>query len=229
MTTIPPGARTVSMAPASNGHRAHGELSTPLPTANRPRRYVALAVVLIVGFAALGYWAYARAGGKVDVLVAAREIPAGHVITSADLTSTAVAGGITAVAAGHLSEVVGHPAAVTILARTPVQLAMITTGSALPVGDVLVGVAEAPGQIPSSGLAAGDTVEVVQLPAKTAAPSSVASPMLATATVFDVRTDPAVEGGSLLTLEIPKAAAYPVTAASDAGLVALVQVPGSGS
>lgn len=229
MTTIPPGARTVPMAPASNGHRAPGGLSTPLPTANRPRRYVALAVALIVGCAALGYWAYARAAGKVDVLVAARQIPAGHVITSADLTSTPVAGGITAVAADHLAEVVGHPAAVTILARTPMQLAMITTGNALPAGDVLVGVAESPGQIPSSGLAAGDVVMVVQLPLKTAAPSSVDSPLLATATVFDVRANPAAEGGSLLTLEIPKAAAYPVTAASDAGLVALVQVPGSGS
>jgi hypothetical protein len=217
------------MAAANNGHRPAAGFSTPLPTASRPHRYVALAVALIVGFAALGYWAYARAGGKVQVLVAARDIPAGHVITSSDLTSTAVAGGITAVAADHLSEVVGHPAAVEILPHTPVQLAMITTGGALPAGDVLVGVAEAPGQIPSSGLAAGDTVEVVQLPVKTAAPSSVGSPVLATATVTDVRSNPAVEGGSLLTLELPKAAAYPVTAASDAELIALVQVSGSGS
>lgn len=229
MTTIPPGARTVSMTPASNRHRTSTGMSTPLPTANRPRRYVALAVVLIVGFAALGYWAYARAGGKVEVLVAAREIPAGHVITATDLTSTPVAGGITAVAADHLDEVVGHSAAVTILARTPVQLAMVTTGAALPAGDVLVGVAESPGQMPSAGLSPGDVVEVLQLPAKTSPSSSVGSPVLATATVFDVRDNPAAEGGSLLTLEVPKSAAYPVTAASDAGLVALAQVPSAGS
>jgi hypothetical protein len=163
------------------------------------------------------------------VLVAARAIPAGHVITSADLTSEPVAGGITAVAADHLSEVVGHTAAVEILPRTPVQLAMVSTGNPLPAGDVLVGVAEAPGQIPSSGLAPGDVVEVLQLPAKTSSPSSVSSPVLTTATVFDVRPNPAVEGGTLLTLEAPKAAAYAITAASDAGLVALVQQSEPGS
>jgi hypothetical protein len=85
----------------------------------------------------------------------------------------------------------------------------------------------AAGQLPSSGLAPGDVVEVMQLPAKTSSVSSVSSPVLATATVFDVRANPAVEGGTLLTVEAPKAAAYPITAASDAGLVALVQEPGS--
>jgi hypothetical protein len=217
------------MAPSSNGHRGHTTLSTPLSTSNRPRGYVALAIVLIVGFAALGYWFYAQAGGKVSVLVASHDIPAGHVITAGDITSEQVAGGITAVAANHLSEVVGHPAAVEILPRTPVQLAMISAGSPLPPGDVLVGVATAPGQIPSSGLAPGDVVTVFQLPAKTSSASSVASPVLATATVFDVRANPAVEGGMLLTLEAPKAAAYPITAASDAGLVALAQQSGSTS
>jgi hypothetical protein len=215
--------------PGANGHGSASGLSTPLATSNRPRGYIALAVVLIVGFAALGYWFYLQAGGKVSVLVAARTIPAGHVITSADLTNEPVAGGITAVASSHLSEVVGHPAAVEILPRTPVQLAMISTGSPLPAGDVLVGVAEAPGQIPSSGLAPGDVVEVLQLPSKTSSASSVSSPVLATAAVFDVRANPAVEGGTLLTLEAPKAAAYAITAASDAGLVALVQQSGSGS
>lgn len=224
------GSRTLpTMSPSSNGHRVGAQLSTPLPTSNRPRGYVALAVVLIVGFAALGYWFYARAGGKVSVLVASREIPAGHVITAGDVTSKQVAGAITAVAATHLSEVVGHPAAVQILPRTPVQLAMISAGSPLPADDVLVGVAEAPGQIPSSGLAPGDVVAVLQLPAKTSSAWSVSSPVLATATVFDVRPNPAVEGGTLLTLEAPKAAAYPITAASDAGLVALVQQPGPSS
>jgi hypothetical protein len=214
---------------SSNGHRAGVDASTPLSTVNRPRGYIALAIALIVGFAVLGYWFYAQAGGKVSVLVAAREIPAGHVITTADLTSEPVAGGITAVAADHLSEVVGHPAAVEILARTPVQLAMVSAGSPLPSGDVLVGVAEAPGQIPSSGLVPGDSVVVVQLPAKTAPASSVSSPVLGTATVFDVRVNPAVTGGTLLTLQVPKVSAYAVTVASDAGSVALVQQTSAGS
>jgi hypothetical protein len=123
--------------------------------------------------------------------------------------------------------VVGRSAAVEILPRTPVQLAMVTTRSTLLPSQALVGVAEAPGQIPSSGLVPGDAVEVLDLPQKTAANSSVNSPLLATATVYDVRGNPAVAGGTLLTLVAPKAAAFPITAASDAGLVALVKVSSS--
>jgi hypothetical protein len=227
MTT--PGPRTMPMpSAAANGHRAPAGLSTPLPTSNRPRGYIALAVMLIVGFAALGYWFYAQAGSKVAVVTAAREIPAGHVITGSDLSTTEVAGGITAVAASRMSEVVGHTAAVTILARTPVQLAMVSTASPISATQALVGVAAAPGQVPSSGLQPGETVEVLALPQKAAVTSSVSAPLLATATVFDVRVDPAVEGGTLLSLLAPRTAAYAITAASDAGLIALVQV-GAGS
>jgi hypothetical protein len=160
----------------------------------------------------------------VAVLSAARDIPAGHVVTAADLTSVQVAGAVTAVGANHVSEVVGHTAAVEILPRTPVQLAMLATGSPLTGSQALVGLAEAPGQIPSSGLTPGDRVAVLQLPQKTAAASSVSTPVLATATVYDVRANPAVAGGVLLTVLAPKAQAYPITAASDAGLVALVKV-----
>lgn len=219
--------RTMPM-PASIDVGDASTVSTPLSTLNRPRGYLALAVALIVGFAALGFWFYGRAAAKVPVLVAATTIPAGHVITTADVTTEPVAGGITAVSADHLSDVVGHPAAVEILSHTPVQLAMVATGSPLPAADVLVGLAAAPGQIPSSGLIPGDLVEVLRLPAKTSSASSVSSPVLTSATVFDVRPDPAVEGATLLTLEVPRAAAYSVSAAGDAGLVALVQEGGAG-
>jgi Flp pilus assembly protein CpaB len=224
MTT--PTSRTMPPAapPSVNGHRSTPRLSTPLPTTSRPKGYAALAVMLIVGLAALGYWFYTQAGAKVPVLMAAHDIPAGHVISRSDLTTVSVAGGITAVAGNHVSEVVGHTASVQILAHTPVQLSMLTTNSTLTPGQALVGIAAAPGQVPSSGLVPGDDVEVLQLPQKTATASSVSSPVLATATVYDVRPNPAVEGGVLLTLLAPKDAAYAITAASDAGLIALVQV-----
>jgi hypothetical protein len=225
--TSPNGRTLVSPPVSANGHGPPTRASLPLSTANRPRGYAALAVMLIVGLGALGYWFYNQAGAKVAVLEAAQTIPAGHVITAGDLTSVDVAGGVTAVGANHLSEVVGHTAAVDILPRTPVQLAMLSTTSPLTTSQALVGVAEAPGQIPSSGLVPGDQVEVLQLPQKTAAASSVSSPLLATATVYDVRANPAVEGGTLLTLLAPRAAVYPITAASDSGLVALVKVGGS--
>jgi hypothetical protein len=224
MTT--PTARTMPPAPppSINGHRTPPRLSTPLPTSGRPRGYAALAVMLIVGLATLGYWFYTQAGAKVPVLMASHDIPAGHVIARSDLTTVSVAGGVTAVGGNHLSEVVGHTASVEILAHTPVQLAMVTTNSTLAPGQALVGIAAAPGQVPSSGLVPGDAVEVLQLPQKAVSASSVSSPVLATATVYDVRPNPAVEGGMLFTLLAPKDAAYAITAASDAGLIALVEV-----
>jgi hypothetical protein len=67
---------------------------------------------------------------------------------------------------------------------------------------------------------------VLQLPARAASLSTVASPLLSTAKVVDVRVNPAVEGGSLLTLEAPRSAAYAITAASDSGSISLVQIGG---
>jgi hypothetical protein len=196
----------------------------PLPTSNRPRGYLALAIAFIVGFAALGFWLYSNAGAKVAVLVAARDIPAGHVVTADDLTTAQVAGDITAVAAGHIAEIVGRTTTVEILRSTPLQQAMVTEASPLSTGQVLVGVAVSPGQMPSSGLAAGEQVAVLRLPAPNSDGTPAPSHVLATATVYDVRANPAAAGGTLLTLIAPKTTAYSIAAASDAGLVALVQL-----
>ena len=151
-----------------NGHRSPAGLATPssLSTKVRPKGYAALAVALLVGFGALGFWFYTSAGQKVPVVVAVRDIPVGHTIARADLSTIEVSGGVTAVAGDHLSSLLGQTAAVEIQPNTLVQRSMVTAGTQLPAGDGLVGVAAAPGQIPSSGLAPGDKVEVFQLTQK---------------------------------------------------------------
>jgi hypothetical protein len=63
----------------------------------------------------------------------------------------------------------------------------------------------------------------MQLPARTVTPPTASNPVLTTATVFDVRANPAVEGGTLLTLRAPKTSASAITAASNSELIALVQ------
>jgi SAF domain len=191
-----------------------------------------LAVALIIGCGALGYYFYTTAGAKVPVVMATRDIPVGHTITRDDLTTVAVAGGVTAVAAANLSTLLGQQAAVEILPNTLVQRAMVTKDSGLAAGQGLVGLAAAPGQIPSSGLVPGDKVEVLQLPTKNAGPSSpssgtpaaAAAVLVPAATVYDVRANPSTSGGTLLTLVVPTAAAYGVAQASNNGLIALVKV-----
>ena len=224
MPSAPPAA------PSVNGSRPgkasqHG---TQLPTRTRPKGYAALAVALLVGFGALGAWFYTSAGSKVPVVMAKNDIPVGHAIRRDDLTTVDVAGGVTAVGADHLSSLLGQRAAVEILPNTLVQRAMVTSGSPVAAGQGLVGVAAAPGQIPSSGLVPGDTVEVLQLPQKgvAASTSSASAVLVASATVFDVRPNTSSSGGTLLTLIVPTSAAFGVAQASNAGQIALVKLGG---
>ena len=89
------------------------------------------------------------------------------------------------------------------------------------------------GQIPADGLEPGDVVRVLRLPNKdaagTAGPASVPAVLAARATVFSSVPDPTTNGATLLTLVVPDANSNQIAAASGAGLVALVKVPGSGS
>lgn len=228
-----PGQRLMPMQappPTMNGHRAAQGMTSPLSTRQRPKGYAALAVALIIGLGALGYYFYTSAGAKVPVVVAVQDVPVGHTIQRADLSTIEVSGGVTAVAGSHLSSLVGQTATVEILPNSLVQRSMVTSGSALTSGQGLVGVAAAPGQIPSAGLQPGDKVEVLQLQQKgvsmPAAGSSTSPVLEQAATVYDVRPNPSSAGGTLLTLVVPTADAFGISQASNAGLIALVKVGG---
>ncbi len=236
MTGPGPRLMPTQAPPTMNGTVPVSSALSGLSTRTRPKGYVALAVALIVGLGALGYYFYTDAGAKTAVVVAAQDVPVGHLISRQDLTTTEVAGGVTAVAGGNLSSLLGQHASVTILKDTLVQRAMVTNGSTVMAGQSLVGVAVVPGQIPSSGLAPGDKVQVLQLPDKgassgsgiTPSPSSVAAgaTLVQSATVFDVRANTTTAGGTLLTLVVPSADAFGVAQASNNGAIALVKVGG---
>jgi flagella basal body P-ring formation protein FlgA len=209
-----------SGAPGSSG------FGRALPTRQRRPGLVALAVVLIVGLAAFGMYLYQRAGAKVPVLVMAREVPAGHVVERADLSTVSVAGAVTAVAASHIDSVVGETAAVDLLPNMLVQRSMLTHGSAIATGQVEVGVAIKPGQAPAEGLSPGNRVEVLQVPAKDATgPGNTPQVLSPSAVIFSVAGDPSTTGGTVLSLLVPQSVAPLVAAASANGQIALVQVP----
>jgi hypothetical protein len=203
-----------------------------LPTREKRPGYVALAIVLIVGLAALGAYFYSRAGQKTPVVVVVRDVPVGHRISRGDLSTVDVAGTVTAVGAGHIDSVVGQVATVELLPNTLLQRSMVTGTSLLPAGSSMVGVELKPGQLPASGLADGARVQVLQLPDKTTATApnatapSGATVLAQSATVYDSTADPSQTGGTLLTLVVPSADAAPIATASSAGVVALVQVGG---
>lgn len=200
-------------------------LSTPLPTRQKRPGYVALAIVLIVGLAALGAYLYSKAGQKTPVVVVVKDVPAGHQVARDDLSTVNVAGGVTAVAGAHLDSVVGEVATVQLLPNTLLQRSMVTDASPLPSGAALVGVELKPGQLPATGVADGARVRVLQLPNRSGnTAAGRAAVLVPAATVYATVPDPSQTGGTLATLIVPNAAAAPIAAASSEGLVALVQV-----
>lgn len=227
MTAPGPRSATQSLPaqPTANGSARlpANALATALPTRQRHNGFIALAVALIVGLAAIGAYLYSTAGSKTPVVMVIHRIPVGQVVQRSDLTTVGVSGPVVAVAGSNLASVVGQRAAVTLLPDTLLQRAMVTSGETLPAGQAQVGVAVRSGQIPSDGLVAGDLVRVVQLPVKGSVEAQ-ALVLVERAQVFSTRLDPAVSGGTLVTVVVPEVASTAVAAASGAAAVALVKV-----
>lgn len=197
-----------------------------MPTRQRRPGWTALGVALVVGFAALGAYLYTVAGAKTPVVVVVREVPQGRTIERADVSTVAVAGGVTAIAGSQLESVVGRPAAVHLLPDMLLQRSMVSDGPVLAAGQAQVGVVAKSGQIPADGLVPGDVVQVVALPVATQAKPGPAQVLVEDARVFAAREDPAQIGGTLLTLVVPTARAVEVAAASSSGQIALVKLAG---
>ena len=221
--------KTTSFAPPSvNGSSSLGPpaVRTPLPTRQRRSGYLALGVLLIAGLGAAFGYLYTTAGEKVPVVVVTSSVSVGEVIERSDLSTVDVAGDITAIAGANLESVVGERAAVALLPNTVLQRSMVTTVDPTPAGMVQVGVAVKGGQIPADGLAPGDIVQVLRLPAAGGTGvAAVPDVVVAKATVYASVPDPVQAGATLLTLLVPAEQAAAVAGASGAGSAALVKVP----
>lgn len=227
MTTGMSAPNAPVTAPTLNGsgRGRPGPVGTALPTRQRRTGTVALLVALMVGLGAVGASLYVSAGSKVAVVMVIRTVPAGQVIVRSDLTTVPVSGPVAAFGANRLPGLLGQRAAVTLQPNMFLQRSMVASGETLPAGQAEVGVAVRSGQIPADGLTRGDVVQVVQLPAKDG--TGAALVLVARAVVFSTRPDPAVNGGTVLTVIVPASASTAVAAASSAGQVALVRIGSS--
>lgn len=196
----------------------------PLPTRQRRPGWAALAVALIGAFAALGAFLYVQAGAKTPVVVVVADVPAGHVVTRTDVSTVAVAGGVTAIAGDRLESVIGQTATVHLLPNMLLQRSMISPEPGLSAAQAAVGVVVKSGQIPAGGLTPGDTVDVIALPSTTTGAPQAPQVIVTSARVDAFREDPAQTGGSLLTLIVPREKATAVAAASGVGRIAVIEV-----
>jgi len=145
---------------------AGGTATDRLPKAPRERRplLAVLAVLLIVGGAAIAGLVALRQDSRVPVLMLSHDVAAGQAIAAADLVTTQVASeGITLVSADDRDQVVGKFARVGLAQGQLLDSKMLTDVSTLREGSVAVGASLGDGRVPASGLQAGDVVQLIRV------------------------------------------------------------------
>jgi hypothetical protein len=107
---------------------------------------------------------YSSAGHQSAVLIVTGTIQQGQRITAADLgqASASISRGVDPILVSNAPELSGKRASVTIPAGSLLTLGDITGSRVVPTGDAVVGMALKAGQLPSTGLIAGEQVMVVQ-------------------------------------------------------------------
>jgi hypothetical protein len=187
------------------------------PVGHRRRPVLAVgSVALIVACLAVFVSAYTKAGSQVSVLALVRSVPQGQIVTGSDLTTVRVSAsvGIATVPAADASAVVGRRAAELLQPETLLSMNELVSDFAPPHGQSIVGLALKEGQLPASGVAPGETVEVIL----TGLPGAQDSAAAADST--DQQTEAPVGAASTSASTVPTDAS-----GGQAGLAGTVLVP----
>jgi SAF domain len=174
VTGQPPAVGTAyfpepDIAPNGTGHGiGHGSAPGRLPGLPRRRRpaMIALAIAMAGAGVLVSAAVYQNADHQVAVVTVTQPVPAGAVITAADLgtTSVTVGTGIRVIPAAQLGQVTGEIAAVALRPATLLAPADLTTAQPPGPGQVLVPASVKPSALPASGLFPGDRVLIVATP-----------------------------------------------------------------
>lgn len=147
-----------------------------LPRRRRPMMIVVAAMLVGVGIL-VSVAMYQRVNRQVQVLVVARPVAEGSVITSSDLATGSIAAtGVSYIPASQLRQVTG------LVAGSALHPGMLLTASSLvsslppPPGRVIVGLSLRPSALPAGGLASGDQVNIVATPGIIGSNGGAASP-----------------------------------------------------
>ncbi len=180
MSNPPPGVGTAYFPTADVTPNGHGPVAGPdtgrlrgLPRRRRPAM-IALAVAMAGAGVLISAAVYQRADHQVAVVMVTTSVPAGSVISAADLGTArvAVGSGIQVIPASQLRAVSGEIAAVALRQATLLAPADLTTVQPPGPGQVLVPAAIKPSVLPASGLSAGDQVLILATPGDQGEPSS---------------------------------------------------------
>ncbi|MFM9442593.1 SAF domain-containing protein [Streptomyces acidiscabies] len=221
-TFTPSGRPDPGRSPASGRKQ-----SLRLAGVSRRRQlpYLLLGALLVLGCSAGGVVVAAQAGDQEQVLVLARPVTAGQVLSSRDLREEDVAagGGLKLVPVRSRSAVEGRPVAYTLPAGTPLTRDVLGPARVPPAGQAVAAVGVKAGRFPP-GVQPGSRVTVVAVPGEDG--TSQAGASVWEATVTDVRAD-AADRSAVLSLLMTAADARQVAAQPD-GRITVVTVPGDG-
>jgi hypothetical protein len=153
------------LGPVGNGAAPRPGALRGLPRRRRPGM-IALAIALVGAGILASAALYQRADHQVPVLMMTAAVPAGSVVTAADVgTTTIVAGpGLHDIPARQLSQVTGLVAAVSLRPGTLLAPDELTTSLPPARGQVMVSLPLKPQSVPASGLQPGDHVLVAGTP-----------------------------------------------------------------
>lgn len=190
----------------------------PAPARDRRPALAALALLLVLGGALSSALLAYRSGDRIDVLVAARDIPVGTELTAADLRVARVAAdGAAFVESSAAANFLGTRARTEVPEGTLVNRTMFLAGSLVPRDAAVVGVVLGSTQRPAAALRPGDVVRVFAVGRDGDAEASGVE-LARAVRVAGVTADGDGLGVSLL---VPQGQAQSLVAAAAAGKVAV--------
>jgi hypothetical protein len=203
----------------------------PVPRRERKPAMAALAVLLIVGGALISAYLVMASGRRVPVISVVQPVAAGQRIPASALREVQVSagGGIDYIPWGDRGKVTQTYATVTLVKGSLLTNGMISSGSSVAKGTVVVGLALKPGQLPAGGLQPGDRVALYAVSSQAGQNGAQSGTVLApVATVYDV-----VQPGQndiqadqvAVSVTVPVDQAPEVTQAASGGAVAVALLP----
>ena len=201
-----------------------------LSTGTHQRRpwQIGLGVALVLVCAAVAGALFQSSAQRVSVVVAAKSMSAGTVLTAGDLGTASIPASshITAMSAIGSSALVGQQLDTPVYAGQVMVKQMVSSTPQLAPGEQVVGMLLKGDQMPSVPLVAGDTVHVIAVPQTgqgSTVGGTIGSTLVASATVFAVGPAPTnqTQYESSVSLEVPGADAATVTSYAAADQIGL--------
>lgn len=218
--------QTAGAGPTTGGVRA----APPRLPSGRPKTpplMIALCLLLILGCGAAAGALVLSGEHTIRVVVAARTLPAGTVISGGDLRAGELSGsGLAAIPAGEAGTLLGKTVISAVPAGTLLNARMVAKDPPPAAGSVAVGLALTAGQLPAQQLTPGRQVTIYELPAKDDSASAVGSAdvLVDRAEVLSV-TAGSGSGGYQVSVVVPEGDAAGVSAAAADGRAALGLLP----